>query len=80
MKVAIEPLVPSELPKMLEALRNINKSYSLISRIYIFQEMIVKLFFLNLRKKSETEIVLKVFFIYNDVVIISCYLILNYIL
>lgn len=42
--------------------------------------MIVKLFFLNLRKKSETEIVLKVFFIYNDVVIISCYLILNYIL
>jgi len=33
MKVAIEPLVPSELPKMLEALRKINKSYSLISAI-----------------------------------------------
>jgi U5 small nuclear ribonucleoprotein component len=31
MKVAIEPLVPSELPKMLEALRKINKSYPLIS-------------------------------------------------
>jgi len=29
MKVAIEPINPSELPKMLEGLRNINKSYPL---------------------------------------------------
>ncbi len=30
MKVAIEPLVPSELPKMLEGLRKINKSYPIL--------------------------------------------------
>lgn len=30
MKVAVEPLVPSELPKMLEGLRKINKSYPLL--------------------------------------------------
>lgn len=29
-KVAIEPLIPSELPKMLEGLRKINRSYPLI--------------------------------------------------
>jgi 116 kDa U5 small nuclear ribonucleoprotein component len=29
-KVAIEPLVPSELPKMLEAIRRANKSYLLL--------------------------------------------------
>jgi len=31
LKVAIEPIAPSELPKMLAGLRNINKSYPLIS-------------------------------------------------
>jgi U5 small nuclear ribonucleoprotein component len=30
-KLAVEPLVPSELPKMIEALRKINKSYPLIT-------------------------------------------------
>jgi len=30
-KVAIEPINPSELPKMLEALRKVNKSYPLVS-------------------------------------------------
>lgn len=29
-KVAIEPLVPSELPKMMEAIRRVNKSYLLL--------------------------------------------------
>ena len=29
-KVAIEPLIPSELPKMLEGLRKVNKSYPLL--------------------------------------------------
>lgn len=29
-KVAIEPLVPSELPKMIEAIRRANKSYLLL--------------------------------------------------
>jgi U5 small nuclear ribonucleoprotein component len=29
-KLAIEPLVPSELPKMLEGLRKVNKSYPLL--------------------------------------------------
>ena len=29
-KIAIEPLVPSELPKMIESLRKINKSYPLL--------------------------------------------------
>jgi U5 small nuclear ribonucleoprotein component len=31
MKLAIEPIAPSELPKMLAGLRNINKSYPLVS-------------------------------------------------
>jgi U5 small nuclear ribonucleoprotein component len=31
LKIAVEPIVPSELPKMLAGLRNINKSYPLIS-------------------------------------------------
>lgn len=30
MKVAIEPLIPSELPKMLEGIRKVNKSYPLL--------------------------------------------------
>ena len=30
-KVAIEPLNPSELPKMLDGLRKINKSYPLLN-------------------------------------------------
>eukprot|EP00954_Amorphochlora_amoebiformis_P018360 1325602-Amorphochlora_amoeboformis.AAC.1 len=30
-KVAIEPIQPSELPKMLSALRKVNKSYPLVS-------------------------------------------------
>ena len=29
-KVAIEPLIPSELPKMLEGLRKVSKSYPLL--------------------------------------------------
>ncbi len=29
-KVAIEPLIPSELPKMIEAIRRVNKSYVLL--------------------------------------------------
>jgi len=29
-KIAIEPLVPSELPKMVEAIRRVNKSYLLL--------------------------------------------------
>lgn len=29
-KIAIEPLVPSELPKMVEAIRKVNKSYLLL--------------------------------------------------
>lgn len=29
-KVAIEPLVPSDLPKMVEAIRRVNKSYLLL--------------------------------------------------
>lgn len=29
-KVAIEPLIPSELPKMLEGLRKVNRSYPLL--------------------------------------------------
>ena len=81
MKVAIEPLFPSDLPKMLEALHKINKSNPFISQISIFWEMIVKLFlFIFEKKKRIREIVLKFFFIYNDVVILSCYFILNYIL
>lgn len=33
-KVAIEPLVPSELPKMLEGIRKVNKSYpQLITKV-----------------------------------------------
>lgn len=31
LKIAVEPIVPSELPKMLAGLRNINKSYPLVS-------------------------------------------------
>ena len=31
LKVAIEPIAPSELPKMLSGLRSINKSYPLVS-------------------------------------------------
>ena len=31
LKVAVEPIAPSELPKMLSALRSVNKSYPLIS-------------------------------------------------
>lgn len=31
LKIAIEPVVPSELPKMLSGLRSINKSYPLVS-------------------------------------------------
>jgi len=31
LKVAIEPIAPSELPKMLAGLRNVNKSYPLVS-------------------------------------------------
>ena len=31
LKVAVEPISPSELPKMLSALRSVNKSYPLIS-------------------------------------------------
>ena len=30
-KIAVEPVNPSELPKMLDGLRKINKSYPLIS-------------------------------------------------
>ena len=30
MKVAIEPIIPSELPKMLEGIRKCNKSYPLL--------------------------------------------------
>lgn len=30
-KVAVEPLIPSELPKMLEGIRKINKSYPLLT-------------------------------------------------
>ena len=29
-KVAIEPLIPSELPKLLQSLRKVNKSYPLM--------------------------------------------------
>ena len=29
-KVAIQPLVPSELPKMIEAIRRVNKSYLML--------------------------------------------------
>lgn len=29
-KIAIEPLVPNELPKMIEAIRQVNKSYLLL--------------------------------------------------
>jgi U5 small nuclear ribonucleoprotein component len=29
-KVAIEPLIPSELPKMIEAIRRVNKSYLML--------------------------------------------------
>lgn len=29
-KIAIEPLIPSELPKMVEAIRKVNKSYLLL--------------------------------------------------
>lgn len=31
MKIAIEPLVPSELPKMLEGLRKVSKSYPILT-------------------------------------------------
>ncbi|KZS93540.1 Calreticulin-domain-containing protein [Sistotremastrum niveocremeum HHB9708] len=31
LKIAVEPIVPSELPKMLSGLRNINKSYPLVA-------------------------------------------------
>jgi U5 small nuclear ribonucleoprotein component len=31
LKVAVEPIVPSELPKMLDGLRKVNKSYPLIT-------------------------------------------------
>jgi len=31
LKLAVEPIAPSELPKMLAGLRNINKSYPLVS-------------------------------------------------
>lgn len=31
LKIAIEPIAPSELPKMLSGLRSINKSYPLVS-------------------------------------------------
>lgn len=31
LKIAVEPIVPSELPKMLAGLRNINKSYPLVA-------------------------------------------------
>jgi 116 kDa U5 small nuclear ribonucleoprotein component len=31
LKIAIEPIAPSELPKMLAGLRSINKSYPLVS-------------------------------------------------
>lgn len=31
MKIAIEPLVPSELPKMLEGLRKVTKSYPILT-------------------------------------------------
>ena len=30
MKVAVEPINPSELPKMLDGLRKVNKSYPLL--------------------------------------------------
>jgi len=52
MKVAIEPLFPSDLPKMLEALHKINKSNPFISQISIFWEMIVKLFLFIFEKKK----------------------------
>ncbi len=37
-KVAIEPHIPSELPKMLEGLRRLNKSYPLLKTkvVYLF--------------------------------------------
>jgi U5 small nuclear ribonucleoprotein component len=31
LKVAVEPLAPSELPKMLDGLRKVNKSYPLLT-------------------------------------------------
>jgi U5 small nuclear ribonucleoprotein component len=31
LKVAVEPIVPSELPKMLDGLRKVNKSYPLLT-------------------------------------------------
>ena len=31
MKIAVEPVNPSELPKMLDGLRKINKSYPLVT-------------------------------------------------
>lgn len=31
LKIAVEPIVPSELPKMLSGLRSINKSYPLVA-------------------------------------------------
>jgi U5 small nuclear ribonucleoprotein component len=31
LKIAVEPIAPSELPKMLSGLRNINKSYPLVA-------------------------------------------------
>ena len=31
MKIAVEPLNPSELPKMLDGLRKINKTYPLVT-------------------------------------------------
>jgi U5 small nuclear ribonucleoprotein component len=31
LKIAVEPIAPSELPKMLSGLRSINKSYPLVS-------------------------------------------------
>jgi U5 small nuclear ribonucleoprotein component len=31
MKIAVEPVNPSELPKMLDGLRKVNKSYPLLS-------------------------------------------------
>ena len=36
MKVAVEPINPSELPKMLDGLRQVNKSYPLLVTKVIF--------------------------------------------
>ena len=40
-KIAVEPVNPSELPKMLDGLRKINKSYPLVTTKVRFQACVL---------------------------------------